>query len=51
MTKIPTEARRKFHENPVTAYLRTAAELVVPETVMIAQPALKMDHRRRLGST
>jgi hypothetical protein len=49
MTKVPTEAPRKFHENLVTAYLRATAE--VPVVVMIAHPALKTDQRRRLGST
>jgi len=48
---MPTEAPRKFCENLTTAYLRAAAEPVVPVVVMIAQPALKMDQRRRLGST
>jgi hypothetical protein len=48
---MPTEAPREFYENLITAYLRAAAELVVPVVVIIAQPALKMDHRKRLGST
>jgi hypothetical protein len=51
MTIMPTEAPRKVYENLITAYLRAAAELVVPVVVMIAQPALKMDQRKRLGST
>jgi hypothetical protein len=48
---MPTEAPRKFYENLIAAYLRAAAEVVVPVVVMIAQPALKMDQRKRLGST
>jgi len=41
---------KKFYENLITAYLRAAAEFVVPVVVMIAQPALKIDQRNRLGS-
>jgi hypothetical protein len=48
---MPTEAPMKFNENLITAYLRAAAEPAVPVVVMIAQPALKMDQRKRLGST
>jgi len=48
---MPTEAPIKLCENLTTAYLRAAAELVEPVVVMIAQPALKMDQRKRLGST
>jgi len=48
---MPTGVPRKFCENLTTAYLRAAAELVVPVVVMTAQPALKMDQRKRLGST
>jgi hypothetical protein len=52
MTKVHREAPRNHYEKvKIDAYLRVTTGLEVPEVMMTAHPALKMDHSRRLGST